>query len=176
MSNMNQVDKTPYRVRHELKFREITVKNITNLSSTMLRIEFEGESLADFISASFDDHIKVFLPDPITKQVPRPSMTEQGIKFEEGVKPEMRDYTPRAFDQNAKTLVIDFAIHEAGAATDWARQAKVGDQLAIGGPRGSMIIPLAFSHYVLVGDETALPAIARRLEELPASAESNCFN
>ena len=46
----------------------------------------------------------------------------------------------------------------------------MGDPVWIAGPRGSMVIPRAFDWYRLVGDETALPAIARRLEERPATA------
>ena len=42
----------------------------------------------------------------------------------------------------------------------------------IGGPRGSLIVPFAFDWYFLAGDETALPAIARRLEELPQGAKA----
>ncbi|NKJ47974.1 NADPH-dependent ferric siderophore reductase, partial [Burkholderia sp. SG-MS1] len=57
-------------------------------------------------------------------------------------------------------------------AANWAAQAKVGQYLGIGGPRGSLVIPTAFDWHVLVGDDTALPAIARRLEELPAGARA----
>ena len=42
--------------------------------------------------------------------------------------------------------------------------------LGIGGPRGSFVVPMGFDWHVLIGDETALPAISRRIEELPASA------
>ena len=38
----------------------------------------------------------------------------------------------------------------------------------IAGPRASMVVPDIFDSYLLVGDETAIPAIGRRLEELPA--------
>ena len=55
-------------------------------------------------------------------------------------------------------------------ATEWARQARPGQVLAIGGPRGSFIVPTDFDWHLLIGDATALPAIARRLEELPADA------
>jgi NADPH-dependent ferric siderophore reductase len=83
-----------------------------------------------------------------------------------------RDFTPRRHDKAANTLEIDFAIHDAGPATRWATQAKPGDTLNLGGPRGSFIIPFAFDWHLLIGDETALPAIGRRLAELPASARA----
>jgi NADPH-dependent ferric siderophore reductase len=67
---------------------------------------------------------------------------------------------------------VDFVLHGDGPASSWAAQAEVGQKIVIGGPRGSMIIPDAFDWYLLAGDETALPAIGRRLEELPAAARA----
>ena len=46
----------------------------------------------------------------------------------------------------------------------------MGQWVGIAGPRGSMVVPTGFDWHWLLGDETALPAIARRLAELPASA------
>jgi NADPH-dependent ferric siderophore reductase len=55
----------------------------------------------------------------------------------------------------------------------WATQATVGQTLEIGGPKGSAIIALdGIDAHVLIGDETALPAIGRRLEELPAASHA----
>ncbi|XID75763.1 siderophore-interacting protein [Alkanindiges sp. WGS2144] len=171
---MQQGDQTrqprkPYRVRHPLKIRSVTVSNIEKLSPSMLRFVFTDDDLTDFNSASFDDHVKVFFPDPQTGKLVLPQVTEQGITFPEGEQPVMRDYTPRYFKHNQ--LTIDFALHEAGPATDWAKHAKIGDVLGIGGPRGSMVIPMDFDGYILMGDETALPAIGRRLEELPRDTQ-----
>lgn len=134
------------RVRHEIRRRVLTLAAIQPLSPGMLRLSFTSPDLADFVSAGFDDHIKLFFAV-------------------DGGEPVMRDYTPRSFDNAAQTLVIDFAVHEAGPATAWALGAKVGDTLNIGGPRGSVLIPDALPWLVLIGDETALPAIGRRLEE-----------
>jgi NADPH-dependent ferric siderophore reductase len=114
----------------------------------MLRIEFEGSDLADFVSLSPDDHVKLIVP------------AESG-------EAERRDYTPRRFDPAAGTLVIDFALHDAGPATRWAIESRPGDVLEIGGPRGSAVVSPDFAWWLLIGDETALPAIGRRLEELP---------
>lgn len=140
------------RVRHELKRRDLQVVRAETLSPHFRRITLAGESLAGFISASFDDHIKVFLGG--------------------GPEPVMRDYTPRHYDAAAGELTIEFALHGDGPAAQWAAQAAPGQHLHIGGPRGSFIIPLDYDWHLLAGDETALPAITRRLEELPAGARA----
>jgi NADPH-dependent ferric siderophore reductase len=82
-------------------------------------------------------------------------------------KPPMRDFTPRRFNLGARELVIDFAIHEVGVATSWAASAAPGQTLSVGGPRGSFVIAPDIGCHLLIGDESALPAIGRRLEELP---------
>jgi NADPH-dependent ferric siderophore reductase len=83
-----------------------------------------------------------------------------------------RDYTPRRFSREARELVIEFALHGDGTASSWARRAVVGQSALVGGPRGSMILPSALDWHLLAGDATALPAIARRLEELPAGSRA----
>lgn len=138
------------RVRHELKLRELEVVAIEPLGPSFLSITLGGESLADFVSLGFDDHVKIMFDGP-DGQV-------------------RRDYTPRRHDREARRLTIEFALHGDGAASDWARAARVGDPLTVGGPRGSMVIPLDLDWQLLAGDATALPAVARRLEELPAGA------
>lgn len=139
------------RVRHEIKKRALTVVAAESITPNMRRITLAGDSLEDFISASFDDHIKLFFPG-------------------DGDTPAMRDYTPRAFSHAERRLVIEFAQHGDGPAAAWSAAAQPGDTLTIGGPRGSFIIPTDYDWHLLAGDETALPAIARRLEELPAGA------
>ena len=136
------------RVRHELKRRELEVRRVENVSRHFRSVVLGGEALADFVSASFDDHVKVLL--------------ELG-----GAEPVMRDYTPRAFDPARLELTLEFALHGDGPAALWAEQARVGQTLVVGGPRGSFIIPMDYDWHLLAGDETGLPAIARRLEELP---------
>ncbi|APR75477.1 iron-chelator utilization protein [Minicystis rosea] len=138
------------RMRHEIRRRRLTVARIENLTPRMRRIHFTSPDLVDFNSPSPDDHIKLFFSQP----------------EDPAERPVMRDYTPRAFDNAEKTLVIDFALHDAGPATEWAAQAAVGQTLDIGGPRGSQVVPDDFDWYLLIGDESALPAIGRRVEGL----------
>ncbi|SAK46701.1 FAD-binding 9 siderophore-interacting domain-containing protein [Caballeronia hypogeia] len=156
------------RVRHALKFRLLQVKRVQALNPSLVRVTFTGEALDDFTSASFDDHIKVFFPEPGDAMPAIPQAGPDGPVFDPSKpRPIARDFTPRRFDRAARELDIEFALHEAGPATAWAAQAAPGQYLGIGGPRGSFVIPTQFDWHLLIGDETALPAIARRLEELP---------
>lgn len=137
------------RVRHELRRRELTVTRVEKITPRMIRVTLHGSDLADFTSLGADDHVKIFVPSDAGESA-------------------RRDYTPRRYDAGKGELVLDFALHEAGPATAWAEKAKPGDLLTIGGPKGSAIVPDDFDWWLLIGDETALPAIGRRIEELSA--------
>lgn len=164
---------TVQKVQHPIKTRMLTVKRVTELSPSMRRITLTGEDLAGFISASFDDHVKLMVPEAVGEKPNVPAVGPKGLLFEEG-KPRaaMRDYTPRRYDAATNELDIDFVLHHEGPATDWANHAEPGHFVGIAGPRGSFIVPTAFDWHLLIGDETAIPAIGRRLEELPAAAKA----
>lgn len=150
--------RAPRRVRHEPRRRTLTVKSVEKLAAHMIRVILTGD-LSGFTSLGFDDHIKLFFPDGAKDTAGAPNTLS-------------RDFTPRRYDATANTLAIDFALHDAGPATRWAAQAKPGDTLTIGGPRGSFVIPTSYDFHLLIGDETALPAIGRRLAELPAGSRA----
>jgi len=57
-------------------------------------------------------------------------------------------------------------VHGNGPAITWAREAIPGTKIGIGGPRASFVLRGEFDWYLLVGDETALPAIGRQIENL----------
>lgn len=146
------------RVRHEVKRRRLTVTRVDRLAPKMVRVVLRGDDLLGFTSLGFDDHVKLFFP------------TDAGGRLAE---PAMRDFTPRRYDADTGELWLDFYLHEAGPAAYWASQVAVGQELAVGGPRGSSVIALdGIDVHILVGDETALPAIGRRLEELPPQAHA----
>lgn len=151
MTDLPQVS----RVRHELKRRQLSVSRVERLGSNMVRVALKGDELQGFNSLGFDDHVKVFFssngaPEPV-----------------------MRDLTPRCYDAVSGELWIDFFLHEAGPAASWAKEASAGQSLIVGGPRGSSIISTeGIDSHLLIGDETALPAIGRRLEELPSGSRA----
>ncbi len=143
------------RVRHEIRRRSLRVERVQPLAPRMVRIVFTGAELQGLTSLGFDDHVKLFFPGDAPGN------------------PAMRDFTPRRYNAAAGELWIDFHMHTAGPAARWAAQAAVGQTLEIAGPKGSSIIPIAgIDTHVLIGDESALPAIGRRLDELPRSSQA----
>lgn len=160
------------RIRHELKFRVAEVVSNERITPKMARVTVTGDDLSSFVSLGYDDHCKLFFGTPGENGFPLPQRGENGLVFPDGARPEARDYTPRSYDTGTRTLTLDFVLHGDGPASSWAETARPGDQIGIGGPRGSFVVKGEFDWYVLIGDETALPAIARRLEELPETARA----
>lgn len=159
------------RVRHDLRFRTLTVAAVEDLTPSLRRVVLEGPELDGFVSLGFDDHVKIF-PAAEGEAAVLPTLGPDGPIFPEP-RPAMRDYTPRAFDPTTNRLTLDFVTGHGGPATEWAMAARPGATLGVGGPRGSFVVPTDYADHVLIGDETALPAIARRLEELPPQARAH---
>lgn len=172
---MQSVDEIQ-KVAHPLKLRLLTVKARRMLGPDLVRITLGGTDLAGFYSPGFDDHVKLIFPEA-GQSVPRlPQLGERGLVFPAGQpRPAMRDYSPRAWREAEQELDIDFVLHGEGPACQWASAARTGDKLGVAGPRGSFLVSTGFDWHVLIGDETAIPAIARRLQELPAQAAVQVF-
>lgn len=173
---MTATERTVELVRFPLKMRVLTVGRVVRLTPRMVRVTLGGDDLAGFQSLDPEDHIKVFFPRLGETMPVLPTLGPQGISLPEGApRPIARDYTPRRYDEAAGELDVDFVIHGDGPASAWAEQAAPGQVLGVGGPRGSHVVPYAFDWYLLCGDETVLPSIARRLEEFPAGARVIAF-
>jgi NADPH-dependent ferric siderophore reductase len=159
---MNSIPTQPIRIRHQTRLRLVQVARAEQISPKMCRITLAGDALDGFVTAAPDDHVKLFFP---AEGQALPVLPESG-----GASC-ARDYTPRRFDPARRELVIDFVLHGDGPATLWAARAKPGDWLGVGGPRGSFLPPEADTT-LLAGDESALPAISRFLEEMQPGARA----
>ena len=168
--------------RFPITLRELEVVAVTELTPHMRRITFSGPQLGAFEAAGKmqaamkclgpDDHVKLFFPDPDSGILNLPEQGDGRLHWPEDPPAISREYTPRAFDETTGELVLDFVLHGHGIAGLWAASATPGDRLHLAGPRASKLFPSA-SSYVLLGDETAVPAIANWLEMLPATANAD---
>ena len=136
------------------------------ISETSIRLTVGGPGVAGFESAIFDEHVKLIYPDPETGELRLPTPDGDELDWPRPF-PTSREYTIRAHRPDALEVDIDFVAHPGGLAADWVREVQPGDPVHIAGPPGGYRVPGDYSHYVLAGDETALPAMARWLEEAP---------
>jgi NADPH-dependent ferric siderophore reductase len=124
----------------------------------MVRVVLGGPGLRDFEANGFaDQYVKLVLGRP------------------EAERPVRRTVTVRAWDQAAHELTLDLVVHDEGLAGPWARDARPGDQVLIAGPGGGYSPDPAADWHLLIGDESALPAVAVAAERLPAGSVARVF-
>jgi NADPH-dependent ferric siderophore reductase len=135
----------------------------------------DGIAEPAFVSSGFDDDIRLLFTYPGESDPVLPVMVDGSVTFAAGRRPLARAYTVRRYDPQTRELDVDFVVHGDGVATTWARDASPGDRMHIAGPSVSQGLPEDHEYLLAVGDETALPAISRLLEELPADARGHVF-
>jgi NADPH-dependent ferric siderophore reductase len=134
----------------------------------MVRVTHTGHELEGFEVKLPAASVRLLLPSPGEPELVIPAWNGNEFLLADGGRPIIRTFTPRRSDTEARELDLDIVIHDGGAASAWAEAAQPGNPAAISGPgRGYEIEGDAF---LLVGDESAIPAISQLLGHLPAAA------
>lgn len=119
-------------------FYDAEVLRRSRLSAHLVRIVLGGSGLAGFASTGIpDEWVALVVPGQF----------------------QSRYYTVRAW--TGAELTLDIVVHDEGLVTEWAMTDCVGDQVSISEPKGSFLPAPDAAWVVLLGDLTALPAIAR---------------
>jgi len=130
----------------------LQVSGKTQLTPNMLRVEFTGDDLDELVWKRGQDLVlELPLTDGTTAR---------------------RHYTIRKHD--GRSLAIDFVLHGASPAGDWARGAKSGERIEAAGPRGHTYLRQADWH-LFVGDESCIPAIFAMIEGLDRADRAFAF-
>ncbi|SDP72352.1 NADPH-dependent ferric siderophore reductase, contains FAD-binding and SIP domains [Pedococcus dokdonensis] len=167
---------------------EVRVEAVERLSPAFVRVTFGGPGLCDLSTADgFDTRFKVVFPGP-TGLLPRISAVPEEwqaswLAMPDDERSPMRTYTIREIRTRGDDvqLVADFVVHEPsgargedelGPACRWALTARPGDVVHVVGPHrlspiygGTEFEPGELRDLLVVGDETALPAVARILAD-----------
>jgi NADPH-dependent ferric siderophore reductase len=159
-------------VRKSPQAREAQVLSTERITPHMVRLVLGGEGLAAFDAAEFTDHyIKVlFAPAGVTYPEPF-AMDRIREEFPREQWPVTRTYTVRSWDAVQRELTVDFVVHgDEGLAGPWAAAVQPGAKVNFLGPGGGYAPDPAADWHLLVGDESALPAIAASLERVEPGA------
>ncbi|MFI5804090.1 siderophore-interacting protein [Streptomyces sp. NPDC051561] len=156
---------------------EATVVRTERITPHMVRVVLGGEALATLGADEFTDHyVKVLFPAPGVTYPEPFDMARIREEFPAEQWPVNRTYTVRSWDPEARELAIDFVVHgDEGLAGPWAAGVRPGETVRFLGPGGGYAPDPAADWHLLVGDESALPAIAASLERMPQGAVAYAF-
>lgn len=157
------------------------VRRVDPLSPSFVRVVLADGSLGTFVPSPFaDSYVKLAFPDP---RMPRPlpvdgegrlDLTALRAVAGAAAPVRLRAYTVRGWDAAAGELVLDVVVHgDAGLGGRWAARAQPGDEAWVVGPGGAYSPDPTADRHLLVGDESALPAIAVALERLTAGSRAD---
>ena len=133
----------------------ITVTFSQELTPRTRRITFEGPIRVE--TGNPASYLSLYFKDPGN------DWSEQGD--DRGAA--KRTYTPRYLRPECDSMTIDFVLHGEGRATEWACTARAGDVIWAGSVTGGYDVPPDLDHLVLIGDDTAIPAIGTVVEAIP---------
>ncbi len=166
-----------------LRFFRAPVTAITDLTPSFRRFTFGGTDLADYGDPGFDQRVKVVFPTETVGLDAMPSGEDwytQWREMDEALRPPFRTYTTRQVRSELHEVDIDMVAHDVqGPASAWISRAVVGDEVLILAPTTAhtgvsygvdFVPPARTENILLAGDETAAPAIAVILEQLPREA------
>jgi NADPH-dependent ferric siderophore reductase len=166
---------------------EVHVASATRLSPSFVRLELASPDFAELgvDGPWLDQRFKLVVPHQAGGLTSVEGADESWLSTwldrpveERG---HMRTYSVRdVVGEGADTrLLVDVVVHPhgpAGPGADWAMLAAPGNRAVVLAPRrghpfgGIEFAPPAGARLLLVGDETAAPAICRVLGDLPADA------
>ncbi len=165
-------DKHRYPARLEVLYTRWLTRN-------MARVVVGGPGFDDYAPRHndfTDRYVKLVFLDPTVDYGEPLDLVRIKADLPGAAQPVLRTYTLQHVDFEAKEIAIDFVVHgDSGFAGPWARDAKPGDVIHLRGPGGAYSPDPDADAHLLVGDETALPAIAAALAALPADTPATIF-
>lgn len=148
--------------------RLLQVRRSERITPRMIRVTLGGDELAGFPGDGPDRRVKMFFPVEGQQRPAIPRASTGGPVWPAGEpRPAIRTYTVRRFDSANGELDVDFVLHTGhGPAAAWARNAVPGAWVGMSEPGGRWEPDPAAEFQVVIGDESALPAVATVLEAL----------
>ncbi|KQQ05732.1 MULTISPECIES: siderophore-interacting protein [unclassified Rathayibacter] len=151
----------------------LTVLSTEPLTPHLVRVHLGGDGLDAFLAeadparlAATDRYVKLLLPPAGSPLEPPYDLDALRASVASEELPVRRTYTVRSVGE--RSVAIDFVVHgDDGVAGPWAAAARAGDRLAMSAPGGAWAPSgdPAVTH-LLLGDDSALPAIASALEAM----------
>jgi NADPH-dependent ferric siderophore reductase len=157
------------------------VRRSERLSPSFVRVVLGGGGLDRFVPSPYaDSYVKLVFVDPRTTQLPLDADGRLDVaalrQAAQDAAPRLRAYTVRRWDPARRELTLDVVVHgDVGLGGPWAARARPGEPTWVLGPGGAYAPDPTADRHLLVGDESALPAISVALEGLPSGSRARAL-
>ncbi|WP_329066600.1 siderophore-interacting protein [Streptomyces sp. NBC_01429] len=170
------------KVRAPETRRMITLEVRRNARPTpgFATVTLGGPELEHLEPMGFDQAVRLFFPREGQDGLWMPTLSNEAwmaqvLLLPKSRRPWVRNYTIRRTRPELGEIDIEFALHDTGPASAWARDARPGDPAGIFDMGVSYLPPAGAEWQLLAGDESAVPAILAILEHAPASLVADVF-
>jgi NADPH-dependent ferric siderophore reductase len=156
--------------RQPPEFEPVTVLRVDTRSAYLRRITLHGPSLTGFVPPLPAGSVRLLLPDSLGAELRLPIWTGNEFRHGDGRRPVIRTLTPLRHDAAAGELDVEVVLHGGGPLARWAVEARGGEAAALSGPGRGWELPADLGSLMVIGDESAIPAIGQVLDAVSASA------
>ncbi|WP_022890340.1 siderophore-interacting protein [Agromyces italicus] len=160
---------------------EADVIEAMRISPHFVRLTVAGDGLAGWRHLGFDQWFRLAVPTAGDTRFDNLAATYdmagylRYLTLPKATRPVIRNYTVREFRPEARELDIDFVVHgDDGVAGPWASGLPVGASVALI-DQGCGYQPVDADQTLLVGDESAMPAVLGILRDLPRDARGQAI-
>lgn len=176
-------DRAPLRPqRHSPRVFAAEVSRVNDLTPHLRRITITATEFADYTTMGLDEYLGLLIPPERRAPLVLPDLSQAReirtavASIDTGVRPTLRWYTVRDHRPSAAEIDIDLVLHgDEGPGSRFAAHAHVGDTVGVRECTALYNPPETTEARLLVGDETAMPAIARILENTQNQPEPFVF-
>ena len=148
---------------------QVAVRRIEWLTPRVANLTLHGTELSGFEPAAAGSHIKLILPSSGDTDTPQP-LRHEGFRpvFADGITPPfLRTYTPLRYNSERMDLEVEMVCHGDSPASNWLRAARAGHRITVAGPRGGWELPTDGDWFLVMADDTSIPAAIQVLQALP---------
>ena len=152
---------------------------MNELTPHLTRVTLHSPAFAELSYLGSDQYLRLLLPTQGQPE-PRLPLTDRWwpemLAMPAAERPILRNYTVADLRPGAAEMDIDFVRHgDAGPATRWVNRATTGDAVGVIEQGVLHEVRTDADEYLIVGDETALPAAAGVLLALPRTVTATAL-
>ena len=157
--------------RPQLRAVLARVTTVESLTPHMTRVTLSAPEFADLVYLASDHFVRLLLPraSQIEPELPKGEhWWPELVAMQPARRPNRRNNTVARIRPESAEMDIDFVVHgDSGPATRWVNSAAAGDAVGVIDQGVVHEVRADAAEYLIVGDETALPAATGLLSVMP---------